>query len=199
MKTGPKRNAVIITLRNDSKHRSFSGGLVVKNLPAMQEMWVPPLGQEDPLGGGHGNPLQYSCLENPMDRGPWWATVYAVSEFDMTEQLTTTTKAWEGSNSRTARPEVLRGPHRHLPIIPSGYMAFHTRLTTHFHVSFFSVAVTLHHQGLVCLLLPRPWLYGLSCSLLYTGYPEHALTHSRHVVLPNPRTCLWLRSQNPVC
>ena len=31
-------------------------------------------------GGGHGNPLQYSCLENPMDRGAWWATVYRVSQ-----------------------------------------------------------------------------------------------------------------------
>ena len=31
-------------------------------------------------GGGHGNPLQYSCLENPMDRGAWWATVHGVSE-----------------------------------------------------------------------------------------------------------------------
>jgi len=29
-------------------------------------------------GGGHGNPLQYSCLENPMDRGAWWATVNMV-------------------------------------------------------------------------------------------------------------------------
>ena len=29
-------------------------------------------------GGGHGNPLQYSCLENPMDRGAWWATVHGV-------------------------------------------------------------------------------------------------------------------------
>ena len=28
------------------------------------------------LGGGHSNPLQYSCLENPMDRGVWWATVH---------------------------------------------------------------------------------------------------------------------------
>ena len=28
--------------------------------------------------GGHGNPLQYSCLENPMDRGAWWTTVYRV-------------------------------------------------------------------------------------------------------------------------
>ena len=31
-------------------------------------------------GGGHGNPLQYSCPENPMDRGAWWATVYRVTK-----------------------------------------------------------------------------------------------------------------------
>ena len=31
-------------------------------------------------GGGHGNPLQYSCLENAMDRGAWWATVHGVTE-----------------------------------------------------------------------------------------------------------------------
>ena len=31
-------------------------------------------------GGGHGNLLQYSCLENPMDRGAWWATVHGVAE-----------------------------------------------------------------------------------------------------------------------
>ena len=30
-------------------------------------------------GGGRGNPLQYSCLENPMDRGAWWATVHGVA------------------------------------------------------------------------------------------------------------------------
>ena len=35
--------------------------------------------------GGHGNPLQYSCLENPMDRGAWWATDHRVTELDMTE------------------------------------------------------------------------------------------------------------------
>ena len=43
-------------------------------------MQVPSLNQEDPPGGGHGNPLQYSYLENPMDRGAWWATVHGVAK-----------------------------------------------------------------------------------------------------------------------
>ena len=47
----------------------------VKNLPAMQETLVPSLGWEDSPGEGNGNPLQCSCLENPMDRGAWRATV----------------------------------------------------------------------------------------------------------------------------
>ena len=38
---------------------------------------IPGLGRSP--GGGHGNPLQYSCLENPMDRGAWWATVHRVT------------------------------------------------------------------------------------------------------------------------
>ena len=36
-------------------------------------------------GGEHGNPLQYSCLENPIDRGAWWAEVHRVAESDTTE------------------------------------------------------------------------------------------------------------------
>jgi len=32
------------------------------------------------LGGGHGNPLQYFCLENPMDRGAWWAIVHGITK-----------------------------------------------------------------------------------------------------------------------
>ena len=42
-------------------------------------MWVRSLGQEDPLEEENGDPLQYSCLENPMDRGAWWAAVHAVT------------------------------------------------------------------------------------------------------------------------
>ena len=41
-------------------------------------------------GLGHGNPLQYSCLENSMARGNWWATVHVVAESDTTERLTHT-------------------------------------------------------------------------------------------------------------
>ena len=39
---------------------------------------IPRLGRSP--GGGYGNPLQYSCLENTMDRGAWWATVHGVSK-----------------------------------------------------------------------------------------------------------------------
>ena len=42
-------------------------------------------------GVGNSSPLQYCCLENPVDRGAWWATVQAVAESDMTEQLNTHT------------------------------------------------------------------------------------------------------------
>ena len=51
-----------------------------------QETWVRSLGQEDLLEWGMAYPLQYSCLENPMERRAWWATVYqVVKQMDMTE------------------------------------------------------------------------------------------------------------------
>ena len=53
---------------------------VVKSLPAMWEIWVRSLGGGRSPGEGNGNPLPYSCLENPMDRGAWWATVHGVTK-----------------------------------------------------------------------------------------------------------------------
>ena len=54
--------------------------LMVKNLPAMQDTRdsIPGWGRSP--GEGNGNPLQYSCWENPMDRGAWWATVHGVTK-----------------------------------------------------------------------------------------------------------------------
>ena len=70
------RSAVISGFPSDS---------VVKNLSAnigdTGSIWG--LGRS--LGEGNGNPLQYSCLGNPMDRGTWWATVHGVTETDKTE------------------------------------------------------------------------------------------------------------------
>ena len=61
---------------------------MLKNLPAMQEtsqeMWV--------RGGGHGNPLQYCCLTNPLDRRAWWAVVYRVTKSQTQLKLTDHTR-----------------------------------------------------------------------------------------------------------
>ena len=61
--------------------------LVVKNMPAnagdIRDVGsVPGLGRSP--GEGHGNPLQYSCLEKPMDRGAWQALVHRFAESDVT-------------------------------------------------------------------------------------------------------------------
>ena len=59
---------------------SFPGGTVVKNPPsnAGDAGSIPGLGRLP--GEGNGNPLQYSCLENPMDRGGWWAILHRVAK-----------------------------------------------------------------------------------------------------------------------
>ena len=53
---------------------------MVKNLSAKQEAWVQSLGSGRSPGEGHGNTLQYSCLENSKDRGAWWATIHKVAK-----------------------------------------------------------------------------------------------------------------------
>ena len=63
----------------------FPGGSVVKNPPANAGHLGSTPGSGRSLGEGNGNPLQYSCLENPMDRGAWQAIVHRVAESDTTE------------------------------------------------------------------------------------------------------------------
>ena len=73
-----------------SHFRGFPGGAVVKSPPAnardtrdvgsITRSGISP-------GEGNGYPLQYSRLENPMDRGVWWTTVYGFTDSDMTECL----------------------------------------------------------------------------------------------------------------
>ena len=56
----------------------FSGGLAVKNSPAnVRDAGLIPGSGRSP-GERYGNPVQYSCLENPMDKRAWWATVHRV-------------------------------------------------------------------------------------------------------------------------
>ena len=63
----------------------FPNGVVVKNPPANvgDTGSIPGLGRAP--GGGNGNPLQCSCLENPIDKGAWRAMVLRVAELDTTE------------------------------------------------------------------------------------------------------------------
>ena len=68
--------------------RASQVALVVKNPPAdagdiRDTGSIPGLGRSP--GERNGNPLQYSCLGNPMDRGAWWAVIHKVTELDTTE------------------------------------------------------------------------------------------------------------------
>ena len=84
----------------------FSGGSVVKNLSANTGTkgyvgLIPGLGRSP--GGENGNPLQCSCLENRMDTGIWWATVYGVAK---------------------SQTQLSTRPYTHTPILMYGILAF---------------------------------------------------------------------------
>ena len=59
---------------------AFLVAKMVKNMLAIQETRVRSLGWEDSSGEENGNPFQHSCLETPMDREAWWATVHGVTK-----------------------------------------------------------------------------------------------------------------------
>ena len=76
-------SSIIITKTISLKKKKMWASLVVqtvKTRPAMQEPGVQSLGWEDPLGKETPNLAQYSCLENPTDRGVWQSTVHGVTK-----------------------------------------------------------------------------------------------------------------------
>ena len=97
-----------------SRVHGFPEGSVVKNpLANAGDVGSIP-GSRRSSGGGNGKPLQYSCLENPMDRGPWWVIVHRVAESDTTEatqsdtalgcqQLCWVSVLWEQQKSHLGR------------------------------------------------------------------------------------------------
>ena len=74
-------------------HMGFPGSSVVRNLlvnaGATGDLSSIPGSRRFP-GEGNGNPLQYSCLESPVDRGAWWATVHGATELDTNDHVTLT-------------------------------------------------------------------------------------------------------------
>ena len=79
---------------------------MVKNLPANagdagDPGLIPGSGRSP--GGGHDNPLQYSCLENPMNRGTWWATVHGVSKGSDTTKVTKRTHTHAHTHTHTRK------------------------------------------------------------------------------------------------
>ena len=77
------------TVSTVARNEAFPVAQTVKNLPAMQETWLGSTsGSGKSPGEGNGNPLQYSCLENSMDRGAWWVTVHKVTKSRTLKRLT---------------------------------------------------------------------------------------------------------------
>ena len=100
--------------------------LVVKNQPAstgnLRNTGSIP-GSERFPGGGHGNPLQYSCLENPMDRGGWWATVHRVAK-SQTQMKPLSMHAFTDINSRDSNAKGQHNDNNFLPSPPKALLPY---------------------------------------------------------------------------
>ena len=116
-------------------HHISSVALVVKNPPAnARDTWDKGLilGLGRFPGGGYDNPLQYSCLENPMDRGAWCATIYRV------------TKSWTGLKWLSMHVSILlESEFRLFPL----FWLLYTMLQSSFGCTYLQVSPAHNHRS----------------------------------------------------
>ena len=100
-------NPATETMSHGDPRLGFGGAqmvvLLIKNPPTNAGDAGSISGSGSSPGLGNSNPLLYSCLENPTDRGAWWATIYGVAKSDTTEQLTHTHKLFIAFLPRSKR------------------------------------------------------------------------------------------------
>ena len=115
-------------------------------------------GPEKLLGEGNGYPLQYSLLENPMDRGAWWTTVHWISESDMTKQLNTFTFWINFCSSHCA----------------TSYLFYNWKLGKHIPMPVIKCATKR-----VLMASDQFSLVQFSCSVMSDSLRPHVLQHTR--------------------
>ena len=118
---------------------------------------------EEGTGGGHGNPLQYSCLENPMDRGAWQATVHGGSQRVGHE--------WATKHSTAQKREINQGrawwnAFGKALLVLRCLLSIQSEICEEFHHSQFGGAYAFNRSDFFCNKLVLIWLFGSEGNLL---------------------------------
>ena len=146
--------------------------LVVKNLPAnagdVRDLGLIPGSGRFP-GGGHGNPLQYSCPENPLDRGAYWATVHRVSKtWTWLQWFTTQASIRMSQNSQLVNPWISWSG-----LFLISHLHLHSGITVQFSYPVLSDSLRLHESQHARPPCPSqtPGVYSNSCPSSWWCHP----------------------------